>query len=90
MNQWSYKARNPPLTLSLQEHMGSNASVTRHRCMRRTYAYYLRLFASITRLRSRRQRDRRSRVKLDPGAAARIRKYVALSMVERYGKYGPP
>jgi hypothetical protein len=35
-------------------------------------------------------RERVSEGKPDPAASARIRAYMALTMVERYGEHGPP
>ena len=47
-------------------------------------------YAALVALLSPEAKEPATRVKADPVVTARIRKYMALTMAERYGEHGPP
>jgi hypothetical protein len=47
-------------------------------------------YAALIALLSPQGKGQATQVKPDPDVSARIRKYMALTMAERYGEHGPP
>jgi hypothetical protein len=47
-------------------------------------------YAALVALLSPHGKGQATQVKPDPDVSARIRKYMALTMAERYGEHGPP